>query len=136
MAVVFLLPGKSTAPQKSLEESASAVPAPELENAPEKVSAGAVVYITDSGFEPQEVRIKKGESVTWISKSNRKSWPASDIHPTHTIYPESGGCIGSAFDACRGLEIGEEYNFQFNQAGTWQYHDHLRPLLIGTVVVE
>ena len=97
---------------------------------------GNVIEITSSGFSPSNLEISAGEKVTFINKDSKAVWPASNIHPTHTVYPETGGCIGSTFDACKGLSQEESYSFTFNQAGTWNYHDHLRPSIGGTITVQ
>ncbi len=94
------------------------------------------VEITSSGFSPNTLTIKTGETVTFVNKDSRPHWPASAVHPTHTVYPETGGCIGSKFDACKGLAQGETFSFKFNQKGTWNYHDHLNPSLTGTIIVQ
>lgn len=94
------------------------------------------ITITDKGFSPREMKIKKGDVVTWINKTARASWPASASHPTHRVYPEGGGCISSAFDACRRLKIGESWSFTFGEVGKWGYHDHLASSITGVVVVE
>ncbi len=94
------------------------------------------VIITSSGFSPSELTIVAGRTVTWINKDTVEHWPASAIHPTHALYPETGGCIGSKFDACQGLKQDEQWSFTFNQKGTWKYHDHLNLASTGTIVVE
>ena len=63
-------------------------------------------------------------------------WPASAFHPTHKAYPTTGGCLGSTFDACKGVLPGESWSFKFDIAGSWKYHDHLKPIVFGTIVVE
>lgn len=98
--------------------------------------AGNVIGITSSGFSPNALTISAGETVAFINKDSEPHWPASAMHPTHKVYPESGGCIGSKFDACRGLEQSNTFSFTFNQKGTWKYHDHLNPSLTGAIVVE
>lgn len=97
---------------------------------------GNIVEITSEGFNPRTLTIRSGETVTWVNKESLSSWPASAIHPSHNVYPESGGCIGSKFDSCRGLKQGESYSFTFNQKGTWKYHDHLSSGDIGTIIVD
>src|SRR3989344_248177 len=91
------------------------------------------VTITAEGFLPRELEIKKGDTVVWTNTASKPSWPASAMHPTHDVYPEKGGCIASAFDACKGLAEGESFKFQFNHAGTWKYHDHLNTSVFGAV---
>ena len=113
-------------------------PAPAEEQPAEEEAAPTehIIEILPSGFSPADVIIKEGDNVKFVNKDSSSHWPASDIHPTHTVYPESGGCIGSAFDACGGLAFDESYSFAFNQKGSWDYHDHLRPSLGGTITVE
>lgn len=95
-----------------------------------------MVGISGSGFSPSSLMIKAGDTVVFQNNDSGLHWPASAVHPTHTAYPETGGCIGSKFDACTGLAQSETFTFTFNQKGTWNYHDHLNPSLTGTVVVE
>jgi plastocyanin len=97
---------------------------------------GNIIEITSSGFNPNSLAIEVGETVTFVNRDSRTHWPASNNHPTHTIYPEPGGCISSAFDACKGLAQGETFSFTFNIKGTWGFHDHLNPSLTGTITVE
>jgi len=94
------------------------------------------IKITSDGFNPRALKIKRGNTVIWTNGTSRPSWPASAIHPTHSLYPQKGGCIGSSFDTCRGLKTNESFKFQFNEAGSWKYHDHLAPRLIGVVEVS
>jgi len=94
------------------------------------------VEITSSGFSPNTLTITAGDTVAFVNKDTNSHWPASAVHPTHTLYPESGGCLGSTFDACKGLAQEEAFSFKFDQKGTWKYHDHLNPGLTGTIVVQ
>jgi len=101
-----------------------------------------IVKITNNGFEPEEIEIIKGTKVVWINESNRSSWPASDIHPTHRLYPGSGieKCgtpeEDKIFDSCKGLAPGESWSFIFNEIGDWSYHDHLNPSWRGKIIVK
>jgi plastocyanin len=95
----------------------------------------AILY-TESGYTPNLLRIKVGTVVTFINSSSVKMWPASAMHPTHNVYPTTGGCLGSTFDACRGIPSGETWDFMFDIPGVWQYHDHLAPKNYGTIIVE
>lgn len=108
--------------------------------APDQVAEAVLektIEIDDGGFRPKTLEIKKGAKITWINRLSRESvWPASAAHPTHDIYPEKGGCIGSAFDACRGLQSGEQYSFTFQEIGRWNYHDHLHPGRAGMIIVR
>ena len=96
-----------------------------------------VIY-TDSGFSPASVEISAGDSVTFTNNASRTMWVASAMHPTHSMYPEksSDNCLGSSFDACKDLSQGESWSFTFNSVGSWKYHNHMRAVDGGTVVVK
>ena len=85
----------------------------------EKPGDRLTILINDGGFNPVELSIKKGETVTFSNVGENEHWPASAIHPTHQVYPE--------FDPKKGLEEGEEWTFTFKRAGVWEMHDHLFP---------
>ena len=97
-----------------------------------------VITYSNSGYTPKTLTIKTGQSVTFKNQSSESMWPASAMHPTHRVYPTTGGCISSTFDACRGVQAGDSWSFQFDIPGTWKYNDHLNPNAnnSGTVVVE
>ncbi len=101
-------------------------------------SGGKIVEITASGFNPVNLTISAGETVTFINRDSAPHWIASGPHPVHTLYPEPGGCIGSKFDACKALAQGESFSFQFNQKGSWPYHDHLnvKAPFFGRIIVQ
>lgn len=86
------------------------------------------VTYTDSGFTPEEIPVPAGSTVTFVNGSSGNMWVASDVHPTHTILPE--------FDNKEGIAPGETYEFTFNEAGDWTYHNHLAPQNVGTIIVE
>ena len=67
------------------------------------------INFTDEGFEQREARIKKGQRVRFLNSSNQSLWPASGVHPTHTLYPEKekDDCLGSSFDSCQDLRKNE-----------------------------
>ncbi len=83
------------------------------------------VVITAEGFSPATVEINAGDAINFVNKDSATHWPASAQHPTHKIYPETGGCVGSKFDACKPLASEEGFTFTFYQKGEWNYHDHL-----------
>lgn len=95
-----------------------------------------VVKYTEDGFSPKTLTIKQGETVTWINEDSDPMWIASNPHPVHTDYPESGGCSGSKFDACKPIEKGGSYSFTFDKTGNWGYHNHLTPSNMGTIIVQ
>ncbi len=99
------------------------------------VSQNVVTY-TDAGYSPNPFKIEVGETVTFKNNSSQSMWTASGIHPTHALYPTTGGCLGSTFDACKGIQPGDSWSFKFDIAGSWKYHNHLNPSNTGTIIVE
>jgi plastocyanin len=106
-------------------------------NANTKDPFDVTITYTANGFSPADTTIKRGERVRFVNNSNEETWPASGIHPTHTLYPEKEktDCLGSSFDACIGLKQGEFFDFTFNYIGEWRFHDHLHPYNTGSVTV-
>lgn len=89
---------------------------------------GKVVRIEDDGFHPQTLTIDAGDTVKFENKSSDDAWPASNVHPTHLLYP--------GFDAKKPLLPGDSYSFTFTKTGSWGYHNHLEPDVQGTIVVK
>jgi plastocyanin len=118
------------------QEKTEAEKAVELQVVSEEGSEENVITYTDSGFSPKEMKIKAGETAVFKNESSKSMWPASAMHPTHAVYPTTGGCLGSTFDACKGLLPGESWSFKFDIAGNWKYHDHLTPTFFGAIDVK
>lgn len=129
---VLLLQGKPPAPQE---------PQQQTEITPPTEESNKVLY-SDAGYAPKELRIKQGETVTFTNESSIAMWPASAIHPTHTLYPGSSllKCgtpqEQGIFDACQDIGPGKAWSFRFNEKGSWKYHDHRIPTRNGTIIVE
>ncbi len=88
----------------------------------------AVITMTPEGFSPTTTRVKNGDVVRFENKDTDWRWPASDLHPTHELYPE--------FDPQEPIKAGEGWSFRFQEQGSWRFHDHLKPNKRGTLVVE
>jgi plastocyanin len=86
-----------------------------------------VTYRSD-GFSPSVLHVKSGTTVTFENDSQEALRVASNPHPTHTDYP--------GFDSGQNIATGQEYKFTFTKTGTWGYHNHARPSMGGTVIVE
>lgn len=82
----------------------------------------------DNGFSPSEIVIRPGDTIIFSTKRGRQFWPASDLHPTHTIYPE--------FDPTLPIEADKTWSFKFLKEGQWSFHDHLFPSFRGKIVVS
>jgi len=109
----------------------------------DEVQLGSPVVSFDGGaYSPSTLEIEVGTTVVFENNSeSREMWPASALHPTHTLYPGSSiaKCgteeADSIFDACGVIAPGGFYSFTFGEVGEWKYHDHLSPSAFGTIVV-
>lgn len=86
------------------------------------------IIISEDGFKPQEVSINLGDNLKFTNQDSKAHWPASDIHPTHRIYPE--------FDSKNGILSGRSWQFRVKKQGIFKYHDHLSPHLKGIIYVK
>ena len=123
-------PASTEAP--STNHPLAEIPAPVVKT-PERATStkpaeSALITYTDRGFSPEIVEVAQDGTVTFKNESTRDLWVASNEHPEHLMYPE--------FDAKKGYTPGSEYQFTFEKAGSWQYHDHLKASLGGTVIVK
>ncbi len=115
---------------------------PSISNNEAKTAEKYTILMSNGGFSPKSLEIKKGDIVVFLNSGDDRHWPASNVHPTHTQYPGSGiEKCGTAeeskiFDACKSIKAGENYTFTFNEVGTWNFHDHVHSTLKGTIVVK
>ena len=79
------------------------------------------IRIANFAFSPAEIRIRKGEAVTW---SNEDS-------VGHTVTSDSGGELGSSL-----LDKGQTYSHTFNNEGVFSYHCTPHPSMKAKVIVE
>ncbi len=85
------------------------------------------IVLTEDGFEPTSITIKKFDSVKFSMMAGKRFWPASNLHPLHDIY--------SAFDPKMPIEPDATWSFRFTKTGVWNFHDHLFPTYRGTITV-
>ncbi|MCH9675983.1 MAG: hypothetical protein K0U93_31385, partial [Gammaproteobacteria bacterium] len=93
------------------------------------VHAGESIDIVYEGgqFSPPRVELELGAEIYFSNSSDEPVWPASNIHPTHEIYPE--------FDPLKPLMPGESWAFKPNNVGAWRFHNHLKSDEGGMIVV-
>jgi plastocyanin len=84
---------------------------------------GPTVRIDDFAFDPSEVRVSVGQSVTWVFGSDPEQ---------HTVTPEDDG----AFEGSGQLFTGDAYVVRFETPGTFPYLCTLHPFMTGTVTVS
>jgi plastocyanin len=93
----------------------------------QKQSAATIEY-TNSGFSPQSVIIKSGDTITFKNSSSSSLQVASAPHPVHTDRPE--------LNAPGPMPPGETFSTVITEKGTWKFHNHLDPAKFGSVTVQ
>lgn len=94
-------------------------------------ASNVTVLANLSGFAPATITIGIGSTVTWKNMGTKQIYIAPDNHPSHLKYPGDWDDDGAGL-----ISPGESYSHTFNQAGTYQYHDHLKAGSRGTVIVQ
>jgi amicyanin len=93
---------------------AAVVPPAGAQNAP------GVVGIDNFTFNPQNLTVKTGTTVTWTNND--------DI-------PHAIAAVNKQFKS-KALDTGDAYSFTFTTPGTYQYFCSLHPHMTGAIVVE
>lgn len=82
------------------------------------------VEMIETAFEPTEITVGPGTTVTWI---NRDSFD-------HTVTSGVRGEPTDLFDET--VPAGESFSYTFEEPGTYEYFCSLHPGMDGTVIVE
>lgn len=93
-----------------------------------RVQPDLIIHMNEDGYNPNRANIKKNQAGSFVNDSASDKWPASNIHPTHDIYP--------LFDPRHAIKPGESWIFVFDKPGVWFFHDHLFPAITGSVTVS
>jgi plastocyanin len=84
-------------------------------------AAGASVTIANFAFDPAEITVPVGTTVTW---TNQDDVP-------HTVTSDDKKTFGSA-----GLDTGDTFQFRFTKPGTYGYFCSIHPMMTGKVIVK
>ncbi len=79
--------------------------------------------IQNFDFQPNELRVKKGTTVTWTNQDSA----------SHNVVSDDSSPAGGPNGPLIGK--GQKYSFTFNNVGTFNYHCSPHPNMRGTVVV-
>jgi plastocyanin len=86
------------------------------------------VTLKEDGFHPRVLNVHAGETVTFKSALGKYFWPATDFHPTHSVFP--------SFDPKEPVSPEDTWSFTFEKPGVYKYHDHLAAYYFGIVRVS
>ena len=85
-----------------------------------------VIYYTNAGFSPATLRIVKGKGVRFINNSDKAMRIFADLKYDN---------VYSALNQSKTVGRGATYDFVFNEAGNWAYHNENNQNDRGTVIV-
>lgn len=86
-----------------------------------------IIEMTPAGFEPDQVKVDQNTTIIFVNKDSVDRWPASNVHPTHELYPE--------FDPKQAVGPGGSWAFKPKRVGEFRYHDHNLPHKRGMITV-
>ena len=103
-------------------QSVAAPTPPTPQPAPTPVVAPSVsaVTISNLAFNPAQLDIKIGATVTWTNNDPM----------AHTITSDNGQFASPT------ISSGSNFSFTFTKAGTYQYHCAIHPSMTGVVIVK
>ena len=104
--------GSSTAAPSAPPSAAPSAPAP--------AATGSAVSIASFSFEPAEITISAGTTVTWTNNDSAG----------HTVTADDGSFKSDT------LGTGATFSQTFTAAGTFAYHCAIHPSMKGTVTVR
>lgn len=114
-------------PIETPSSTQSVLPSPGASEAATVKEEKNLIKITANGFSPATITIKSGESVTWENTDSANHIVNSDQHPTHLLYP---------FLNLGRIPPGEKKSVTPSGIGTFTYHDHQNPSLLGSITVQ
>lgn len=116
-------PATQTTPNNSSAETSNDADSP----ATETQTVSATITYSDSGFAPETVTVKSGQTIAIKNESSTDVQFDSDPHPIHTTNEELNVEI---------IEPGQVKTFTVTKSGTFGYHNHLNASQTGTIVIE
>jgi plastocyanin len=87
----------------------------------------AEVQINGEGFMPADLIVKRGTRVVWVNNTDGLHQVISNPHASHDDLSDFKSEI---------LNNGQTYEYTFEESGTFNYHDEVRPTTNGTIKVE
>lgn len=126
-AGIFILNNKSKINITTVQESTPTLTAEQKQRSLVLPKKEVIINVTNTGFSPANVTVKKGSKVVWINRTKNTVTVNSDEHPTHLLYPPLNlGEFGK----------GSSVQLSFDKPGTYKYHNHLVPEQKGIIIVS
>jgi plastocyanin len=85
------------------------------------------VVVKDIAFQPQNLIISNGTTVTWINQDPVIHYVNTDGHPAHTYYRAMNS---------RALNQGSTFSLTFNRSGIYPYHCSAHTNMTASLLIE
>jgi len=79
------------------------------------------IEIKDFAFNPQTLKVKSGDKITWIN---------------HDEEPHTVVSVGKKFQKSSALDTDQEFTITAGAPGTYEYFCSVHPKMTGTIMVE
>ena len=91
-------------------------------------SSEVTVKLSETAFQPKDIRIRKGAKVTWVNDESVEHYINTDSHPAHTYFLNQNSGA---------LEKGNTYSITFDAPGIYPYHCSAHEATMkGNILVE
>lgn len=87
----------------------------------------AEVRITKSGFKPSTLVVQEGTKIIWTNSDNARHQVVANPYPSGDDLPGLRSEI---------LNNTQTYTYLTDKAGSFGYHDQLKPTVNGTIVIQ
>lgn len=84
------------------------------------LTLAATVVIENMKFNPDNITIKKNETITWVNKD---------------IFPHTATALDKTFDS-KVIEAGKSWKYKAKKAGTFEYKCDLHPVMKAHITVN
>jgi plastocyanin/methionine-rich copper-binding protein CopC len=85
-----------------------------------------LINMSENRFEPQDIIIDAGTTVTWINNDPLEHYINTDPHPGHNYYPDKNSSA---------LSTGETFTIELNVPGYYPYHCSAHPETMRAIII-
>ena len=120
-------PSKTPAANSSTSQPPSSNSATDQSSNPPAASSAATITFDGSQFSPATLTVRSGSTVTIKNASSQDLQMDSNPHPIHTDDTDLNVGLVSA---------GQSKTFTATKTGSFGYHDHLDPGIMGQITIN
>lgn len=90
--------------------------------------SAVTIKMSQIKFMPENIKIRKGTTVTWVNEDDVDHYVNTDSHPAHTYFPQQNS---------KALTKGDSYSTTFDTTGIYPYHCSAHAdKMLGSIIVD